>query len=131
VTQPITPDKVRGGEVLLSLEGNTYYLVPVVYRLRDNELTFYCVQRDWPATDAGRVAGFVREIARLRARVEELEAEQEVVDLPSFEVVDDLPDLETLATNGTICPKCGRLFKDGRGLSAHLRRAAIHADDRE
>ncbi len=132
MTQPITPDRVRGGEVLLTLEGSTYYLVPVIYRLRGDELTFYCMRRDWPATDAGRVAGFVQEIERLRARVAELEldaAAEAVVDRPSFEIVDDLPELEEVAANGVVCPKCGRVFVDRRGLSSHLRFSGDHKSE--
>lgn len=111
----ITTDEVRNGELLAQTDDAEYRLISVVYKLDGTDnASFYCSAQDWQQTEAGKTAVLYAEIARLRARVLELEAEQAPIDLPS------ILEVETIAY--PYCPECTEgPFNTRKGWKAHRR----------
>lgn len=113
----VTTDEVRNGELLAQMNDAEYRIVSVVYKLNGNDTaSFYCSERDWLSTEAGRTAALHAEIARLRARVLELESNPVTVE-EAIKMTVAVPSVDW-----PYCPECNAgPFIAIRGWKAHRR----------
>ena len=115
----LTQQHVEEGELLAETDDARYFALPVVYRLNGSgDAAFYCTVEEWTQTEVGRVATLYAEIARLRARVLELESKPEDV----LGIVVTARSADMPAPKAWLpCPHCGKEMKNRAGLSSHIR----------